>query len=239
VIAMSVLTFDQAAQLAYNSGFRGNSLVAILAIAAAESGLDTNAKNLSDPFGGSFGILQLNGSHFHTGATNKACALDAQCSFNYAYGLSGNGTNFQPWGAYTGPSGSGSSGPWRQFISAAKAALKNINTKSASNTGNDPCWNGIKDGTPWQNVPACQPLNLQCFDPAQCVSYLTGGLKVSAVGPAMGNTGPLAAGTDIGTQVRNAILGPIEQFLPGMLEKVGLFLFALILIIAGFAILNS
>ena len=37
----------------------------------------------------------------------------------------------------------------------------------------------------------------------------------------------------------NAILNPIEQWLPSILERVGLFLFALVLVVSGFFILKG
>ncbi len=42
----------------------------------------------------------------------------------------------------------------------------------------------------------------------------------------------------IASQIQDAILGPVEQWLPGAAEKTGLFLFALILVIIGFVILK-
>ncbi len=45
-------------------------------------------------------------------------------------------------------------------------------------------------------------------------------------------------GGNIMKQIQDAILGPIEQWLPGAAEKTGLFLFALILVIIGFVILK-
>jgi len=41
-----------------------------------------------------------------------------------------------------------------------------------------------------------------------------------------------------GQCLQDAILGPVEQWLPGAAEKTGLFLFALILVIIGFMILK-
>jgi hypothetical protein len=36
------------------------------------------------------------------------------------------------------------------------------------------------------------------------------------------------------TGIQNALLGPIEAWLPGALERIGLFVFALVLVFAGF-----
>lgn len=73
----------------------------IVGIAAAESGLNINSYNPSDPYGGSFGVLQINGAHFHSGGTTQAAALDPLHAFQYAYILSNHGTNFIPWGTFT------------------------------------------------------------------------------------------------------------------------------------------
>jgi hypothetical protein len=126
---MATLTFDQTAQYAYNSGFRGKALVTMVAIAAGESSLRTDAQNLSDPFGGSWGLVQINGSHFHAGGTSKTCALNPQCALNYAYALSGHGVNFLPWGAYT-------NGSYTHYLSQATTAankIKGVNVSMSTN----------------------------------------------------------------------------------------------------------
>jgi hypothetical protein len=38
---------------------------------------------------------------------------------------------------------------------------------------------------------------------------------------------------------QNAVLGPLEASLPGILERIGLFLFSLVLIVSGFLLLKS
>lgn len=109
-----ILTLQQVESYAAAAGF-SNAIVAksafapgtwtqmqtIVAIAGAESGFNVNAYNPSDPFGGSYGILQINGAHFHVGGTSQAAALDPQQAFQYAYTLSNHGTNFLPWGTFT------------------------------------------------------------------------------------------------------------------------------------------
>lgn len=99
---MTDLTRQQLIQYAQTAGFSGNSLNTIVAIALAESSGNTLAVNSADPYGGSFGVLQINGSHIVPyGSLDMSCAYDPQCSFNYAYQLSSNGTDFTPWGSYT------------------------------------------------------------------------------------------------------------------------------------------
>jgi len=109
---MPVITVQQASTYAQQAGFTGQSLATILAISQAESGLNTGAYNGSDPYGGSYGIVQINGSHFSSGGTTKACALDPACAYKYAYQLSGKGTNFKDWGSYT-------NGSYRQYLGSS------------------------------------------------------------------------------------------------------------------------
>jgi len=96
---MTVLTASQIKAYAANAGFTGQALNIVTAIALAESGGDTNAVNSSDPSGGSYGLMQINGAHFHSGGTSQACAMDAQCSMNYAFTL-WSSQGFEPWGSY-------------------------------------------------------------------------------------------------------------------------------------------
>jgi len=91
------ISVSQARDYALKAGFSGASLDTIVAIAQAESGLNTANWNPLDPYGGSFGILQINGSHFQSGAITKVQALDPAASFRYAYQLSSHGTNFHDW----------------------------------------------------------------------------------------------------------------------------------------------
>lgn len=107
---MTILTVAQATDAAYQAGFSDNTgLAIIVAIAQAESGLDTNAVNRNDPNGGSYGILQINAIHFGIDIPGS-CAMDAFCSFRYAWLLSKGGTDFSPWGSYT-------NGTYKQFLS--------------------------------------------------------------------------------------------------------------------------
>jgi hypothetical protein len=113
---MSTLSIPQAIKYARNAGFRGVGLVYIVAIAIAESGLNTQAHNASDPYGGSWGILQINGSHFISGTTTKQCALNPACSFKFGYELSNGGKDFHDWGTYT-------NGSYRQYTNEVQKDL--------------------------------------------------------------------------------------------------------------------
>lgn len=125
---MSVLSQQQLYQYATNAGFVGSARDTIVAIAQAESSGATTAVNTSDPNGGSYGVLQINGFWFNHG-TNQACALDPQCAFNFAYNtISHQGTNFSDWGTY-------SSGVYQQYLG-----------QSSNNTPtNSPTTGGICD----------------------------------------------------------------------------------------------
>ena len=113
---MSIITPQQALSYANAAGFTGVSKYVIAAIAEAESGLNTQAVNLNDPYGGSYGILQINGAHFiptssksQSNVTTKSCALDPQCAFNYAFKLSNGGTDFSAWSTFT-------SGAYKKYV---------------------------------------------------------------------------------------------------------------------------
>ena len=110
---MTVLTLGQAAQDAYVQGFRGNGLQIILAIAQAESKLDTAATNsVGNSAGTDRGILQIN-SYYHSEVTD-ACAFDPNCAFSAGYKISKQGTDFTPWSTYT-------SGAYKQYMQGTNA----------------------------------------------------------------------------------------------------------------------
>jgi len=96
---MTVLSPSEIKAYAAAAGFSGQALNTITAIVLAESGGNTAAQNLNDPSGGSYGLYQINGSHFHAGGTSQACALDPACSSAYAYELY-TSQGFEPWGSY-------------------------------------------------------------------------------------------------------------------------------------------
>lgn len=104
----TVLQRSQLYQYANSAGFSGSAADTIVAIAYAESGANTCSYNPSDPFGGSFGVLQINGAHFGANGMSKACALDPACAFKFAHGLWA-AQGFQPWGTFT-------NGSYKQFL---------------------------------------------------------------------------------------------------------------------------
>lgn len=128
----SISAFQYAAQAGFNTqnvpGTPYTQRQIIVAIATAESGLDAHSWNKSDPNGGSFGILQINGFWFHPmsgPAITQSQALDPQNAFNYAYNvISSKGTNFTPWSTFT-------SGAYKKYIqqdSATTIAVNNLPT---------------------------------------------------------------------------------------------------------------
>ncbi len=121
-------------QYANQAGFSGAPADTIVAIALAESGGNTCSYNPSDPFGGSFGVLQINGAHFGSNGMSQACALDPACAFRFAHGL-WSAQGFQPWGTFT-------NGSYKQFLQAGSAtqaapvAPGTPGTKAAPGGGN-------------------------------------------------------------------------------------------------------
>src|SRR5690348_7470122 len=99
---MSIISIPQAIQFAQNAGFSGAGLINFLAIASAESGLNTEARNCSGntPAGScDRGILQIN-NHWHP-EVSDACANDPQCAFKSAFVISNGGQSFSPWTTFT------------------------------------------------------------------------------------------------------------------------------------------
>jgi Lysozyme like domain len=117
---MTVLSPGEIKAYAAQAGFSGQALNTMVAIALAESGGDTSSQNVNDPNGGSFGLVQINGSHFHSGGTSKTCALDPQCSMNYAYELY-TSQGFEPWGSYD-PHSTDVTPAYEQFLATAEQA---------------------------------------------------------------------------------------------------------------------
>lgn len=116
-----IISVAAARQYAQQSGFTGQALNIIVAIAQAESGLNTQATNTNSDGSVDRGILQINDrAHPEVSST---CAFDPACSFQQGYRISSNGTNFNPWSTYTSgaylkymsSSTSTQSTPWYRF----------------------------------------------------------------------------------------------------------------------------
>jgi|SRR5579872_357825 len=116
---MAKITLQQAIQYAQAAGFQGQSLITILAIAEAESGLQTDVVNSI----GATGILQIYLA-VHPDVTS-AQAKDPAFSFRYAWSLSGGGKNFCPWQSYDpAVCGRDWDGRYKQYIPLVTAAVQ-------------------------------------------------------------------------------------------------------------------
>lgn len=103
---------DLAARVAWNAGFRGQSLTIAVAIAGAESSFNPNAKGdvslETDKWGPSIGFWQVrslkNPSSFNYPDTLRVetALYDPQYNANAAYAFSSHGTKFGAWSTYTG-----------------------------------------------------------------------------------------------------------------------------------------
>lgn len=160
---MAKITIAQAQAYASQAGFSSSKISSginagyspqqiIVAIAQAESGLNTTSVNTQDPYHGSFGILQINGSHlkdfYATGTTTKACALQPLCAFQYAFQLSQHGSNFFDWGSYS-TDGVHNNGPYKQYLAVAGTGTGV--TAATSNTTIDQLFTNAKL-TKWYNL---------------------------------------------------------------------------------------
>lgn len=122
-----ILTYKQIYSIAVLSGFTGDSANIITAIALAESGGDTTASNLSDPNGGSWGILQINGVWFSLGFSIIQ-AMDAQQSFKFAYDvISHRGIDFNAWSTYT-------NGQYKKFMAGAPTVAGTVQGSKGDTT---------------------------------------------------------------------------------------------------------
>jgi murein DD-endopeptidase MepM/ murein hydrolase activator NlpD len=105
---MPVITESQARSYAQIAGFSGQSLNIIIAIAYAESGLNTSATNTAGNSAGvDRGILQIN-SAYHPEVSDVE-AFNPGMAFIHGYRISQQGRNFTPWSAYN-------NGSYRRYL---------------------------------------------------------------------------------------------------------------------------
>lgn len=104
---MATLSVQQAASYASAAGFSGQALNIVIAIAQAESSLNTQARHVNA--GGSVdrGILQIN--NVYHAEVSDACAYDPACAFGAGYKIASGGSNFTPWSTYN-------SGAYKQYL---------------------------------------------------------------------------------------------------------------------------
>lgn len=72
-----------------------------------------------------------------------------------------------------------------------------------------------------------------------CLAQVAIGINPACAQASYNAQSPVNNLQGIGGQIQNALLGPIEQALPGYLMKAGLFAFALLLVVFGFVILRG
>lgn len=104
------LDASQIGQFAIKAGFPANQLVNAIAIALAESGGNIGATHKNTDGSTDRGLWQINSVHTQYNASKLLTPLyNAQA----AYGISGAGSNWNPWTTYT-------SGAYTQFLSQAQ-----------------------------------------------------------------------------------------------------------------------
>jgi hypothetical protein len=111
------LNADQLYALARTVGLDPAAAEVAAAVALAESGGNPEAVNAADPHGGSHGLWQINGAHRSkpdfTNVYNPAANARLMAE------ISGGGTNWRPWGAFT-------NGSYKQHMGAARDARRKI-----------------------------------------------------------------------------------------------------------------
>lgn len=113
---MANLTYAQLQAMARQAGFSTTGSSIMAAIALAESGGNPAEYNPSDPNGGSFGILQINGDWMNRGLITTSCAENPPCAMAFAFTtISHNGTSFGAWSTY-------SSGAYKQYLQSGGAS---------------------------------------------------------------------------------------------------------------------
>jgi hypothetical protein len=120
------LSATRIAELAYQAGFRGRSIETAVAVALAESAGDPTARGDTGLQNGTWGpsvglwqIRSLNDERGTGGTRDEKANLDPRTNARHAYTISGKGTNWQPWAAYT-------NGSYRQFLGRAHEAAARV-----------------------------------------------------------------------------------------------------------------
>jgi len=124
---MPTLTDQQAAQVLYNAGFRGNQLATMVAIGHAESGLKYGFPDSLNAIAPDYSVSPWQINYYgglKEGRTQKYgspvdVANDPQKAANAAFDISGQGRNFNAWSTYT-------SGKYLEYLPAASIAASGI-----------------------------------------------------------------------------------------------------------------
>lgn len=112
---MTLIAYIDLAKLVDDANFpAGTSQATGIAIIAAESGRDPNAKHVNADGSIDRGLWQIN-SVFHSEVTDT-CAYDPVCSTAAAFKISNGGTDYTPWSTFN-------NGAYQIHMEAAKVAL--------------------------------------------------------------------------------------------------------------------
>ncbi len=150
------VSMAEAIRLAIAAGFPVHQAVIAGAVAMAESRLDPSAHNTRPP-DDSVGLWQINmnahGTRFGSVNDLKNPAINARAAYTI---WKERGESWSAWGAYTGPDGSGSDGPWLDHREAAAAAATTDPELrlARSNDDDTPAWDPrgwLDDVRDWQS----------------------------------------------------------------------------------------
>jgi hypothetical protein len=139
---MSTLSAREIARYAHDAGFRGPDLATAVAVALAESGGRTRAHNDTPP-DDSYGLWQINmlgalgrerRDQFDLAADRDL--FDPAANARAAFAISGEGTSFRPWTAFT-------SGGYERYLDEARRAARAVRRDRRDHGGGEP---GDRDG---------------------------------------------------------------------------------------------
>ena len=188
---MSSLTFGQLEDEWTSQG--GPAAWAPLAagIALAESSGDPTAANTSDPYGGSYGLWQINGSHDPSGYADPTWVAQMEQPANNAaeaVALSGGGTDWQPWQQDR---------LWDQWVSAGRPAQPSADTvqgwlsAAGVTTGGSTATTGTAPGgSSSSGALGAAAINPNAFDLLGIPQALAGSAAKSAAGAVWSEVGP-------------------------------------------------
>lgn len=119
---MGTTQISEIARAAIRAGFKGEALATAIAVALAESGGDNEAHNTTGR-DNSYGLWQINmygnlgpARRTQFGLSTYEELFDPLTNARAAFAISGGGTNWRPWSAYT-------SGAYRKHLPAAEAGI--------------------------------------------------------------------------------------------------------------------
>ncbi len=213
-------------------------------IAYTESGYNPSAVGDN---GSSFGLFQL-----HIGGqlpsqynSNPSAVYDPTLNAQIAMPAIA-----KAWNSLKGSFNAGSQSWWQQFAAQSghpggspgqtatnnEAAKLLVNFSGSSSSGTNLSSSNAGTGcTPQDPCLGCGPKGSAAYTSCLAASYASQG--TSAL-PACASCGTTVT-QDLGTAVQNSLLAPIEAFLPGALVRIGIFLFAVVLLVVGFLMVKQ